>query len=117
VASFRKSNSNSIQLEVDGKHLSQRNDVVDEFSKHFQSVYNNPYPAVFPNLLSSSEFLTLASVSDSDVIKAIQHLRPYKSVGLDEIPGFIFKGCADIFLPILKHIFNLSLSQHYFPTL
>jgi hypothetical protein len=75
VASFRKINSKSIQLEVDGKHLSQPNDVADEFSKHFQSVYNNPCPVVFPTLLSSSEFLTSASVSDLDVIKAINPLR------------------------------------------
>ncbi|PNF20051.1 hypothetical protein B7P43_G05268 [Cryptotermes secundus] len=112
VASFRKRNSNSIQLEVDGKHLIEPNDVADEFSKHFQTVYHNPGPIVFPILLSSSEFLPLASVSDSDVIKAIKRLRPSKSVGVDDIPGFIIKGYTDIFVPILKHIFNLSLSQH-----
>jgi hypothetical protein len=27
------------------------------------------------------------------------------------------KGCSDIFVPVLKHIFNLSLSRQYFPTL
>jgi hypothetical protein len=59
---------------------------------------------VFPNLLSSSEFLPLASASDSDVYKAIKRLRPSKSVGVDDIPGFIIKGCTDIFVPILKHI-------------
>ncbi|PNF20040.1 hypothetical protein B7P43_G05817 [Cryptotermes secundus] len=117
VASFRKRNSNSIQLEVDGKHLIEPHDIADEFSKHFQTVYHNPGPIVFPNLLSSSEFLPLASVSDSDVIKAIKRLRPSKSVGVDDIPGFIIKGCTDIFVPILKHIFNLSLSQHNFPSL
>jgi hypothetical protein len=29
----------------------------------------------------------------------------------------IIKGCSDVFVPVLKHIFNLSLSQQYFPTL
>jgi hypothetical protein len=111
VASFRKRNSNSIQLEVDGKHLIQPHVIADEFSKHSQSVNNNPCPVVFPTLLSSSEFLTLASVSDSDVIKAIKRLRPSKSVGLDDIPGFIIKDCTDIFVPILKHIFILSLKK------
>jgi hypothetical protein len=94
-----------IQLEVDGKHLIQPNDVADEYSKHFQSVCNNPCPVVFPSLLSSSEFLTLAPVSDSDVIKAIKRLRPSKSVGLDDFPEFSIKGCTDIFVPIL----NISL--------
>jgi hypothetical protein len=110
VASFRKRNSNSIQLEVDGKHLIKPNDVADEFSKHFQSVYDNPCPFVFPALLSSSEYLTSTSVSDSDVIKAIKRLRPYTSLGHHDIGVFIIKGCTDIFIPILKHTYNLSLS-------
>jgi hypothetical protein len=66
VALFRKRHSTYIQLEVDGKHLIKPNDVADEFSKLFQSVYNSPCPAVFPNFLSSSKLLSLAPVSDSD---------------------------------------------------
>jgi hypothetical protein len=34
-------------LEVDGKHLIEPNDIADEFSKHFQTVYHNPGPIVF----------------------------------------------------------------------
>jgi hypothetical protein len=117
VASFRKRNSFSIQLEVDGNNLNKPNDVADKLSKHFQSVYSSPCPNVLPTLLSSFEFLPLSPVSDSDVIKAIKRLRASKSVGVDDVPGFIIKGCTDIFVPILKHIFNLSLSRQFFPTL
>jgi hypothetical protein len=35
VASSRKTNSTSMQLEVDGKHLIEPSDVADNFSKHF----------------------------------------------------------------------------------
>jgi hypothetical protein len=31
------------------------------------------------------------------------------------IPGFIIKGCSAIFIPTLRHIFNLGLTQQYFP--
>jgi hypothetical protein len=72
VAFFGKRNSNSIELEVDGKHLIKPYGIVDEFLKHFQSVYMNPCPIIFPILLSYIEFLPLASLSDSDVIKAIK---------------------------------------------
>jgi hypothetical protein len=61
--------------------------------------------------------LSLASVSGSDVFKAIKRLKPSKSLGVDAIPGFIIKGFTDIFVPVLKHMFNLSLSQQYFLTL
>jgi hypothetical protein len=57
-------------------------------------------------------------------------VKPSKSVGLDDIPDFVIKGCSSIFIPILRHtfiavlgpfealpyyihrhIFNLSLTQ------
>jgi hypothetical protein len=48
VASFKKINSNSIQLEVDGKHIIKPNVIADEFSKHFQSIDNSSCPfAIF----------------------------------------------------------------------
>jgi hypothetical protein len=117
LASFRKINSASVQLDVDAKHLFESCVVADEFSKHLQSVYKNTSPVVFPNLSSSSEFLSLAQVSDSDISEAITLLGPYKSVGVHDITGFIIKGCTDRVVPALKRIFNLSLSQQYFPTI
>jgi hypothetical protein len=65
----------------------------------------------FPSLSQSSEFVSLASISDADVCKAIKRLKPSKSVGLDDIPVFAIKGCSAIFIHILRHIFNLSLTQ------
>jgi hypothetical protein len=38
-----------------------------------------------------SEFLSLAPISDADVCKAIKKLKPSKSVGLDDNPGFVIK--------------------------
>jgi hypothetical protein len=69
----------------------------------------------FPRLSQCSEFLSLAPVSEADVCKAIKRLTPSKSVGLHDIPGFIIKGCSAIFIPVLRHIFHLSLTQQYFP--
>jgi hypothetical protein len=61
--------------------------------------------------------LSVASVLDSCSIKAIKRLTASKFVGVDDIPGFMIKGCTDIFVPVLKHIFDLSLSQQHFPIL
>jgi hypothetical protein len=49
------------------------------------------------------------------MFKAIKRLRPSKSVGVDNIPGSVIKGFTDIFVRVLKYIFNLSGSQQYFP--
>jgi hypothetical protein len=81
----------SVQLEVDGKDLIKLCGVADEFPKLFQSVYNNPCPAVFPPFRHLLIF-SLAPVSDSDYFKAIKRLRPSKYVGFDDIPDFITKG-------------------------
>jgi hypothetical protein len=37
--------------------------------------------------------------------------------GTGEIPNFIMKGCSEIFTPLLRHIFNLSLLTGKFPSL
>jgi hypothetical protein len=109
-------NSTPIQLEVDGTLLAEPYKVADAFAKHFQSVYNTPCTGVFPSPSQFSECLSLAPISELDICKALRRLRPSKSVGLDDIPSFVIKGCSEIFLPVLKHIFNLSLTQNYFPT-
>jgi hypothetical protein len=51
------------------------------------------------------------------MFKAIKRLGLSKSAGVDDIFGFILNGSTNIFVPVLKHIFNLSLSHWYFPTL
>jgi hypothetical protein len=69
----------------------------------------------FPPLSQPSDILSLGPIPNVDVCKAIKRLKPSKSVGLDHVPGFIIKGCSSIFIPILRRIFNLSLTQQYFP--
>jgi hypothetical protein len=88
---------------------------VDASAKHFQSLYINHWPMIFPLLQQSHEFLSLVSISDGDICKAIKRLKPFKSVGLDDISGIVIKGCSDIFIPIHKHILNLIQAPSYFP--
>jgi hypothetical protein len=109
--------SDYVQLEVDEAHLVQPSAVANAFAKHFQSVYNNHCPVDITPLSQSSEFVSLDPISDADVCKAIKRLKPSKSVAFDDIPGFVMKGCSVIFVPILRHVFNISLTQQYFPTL
>ena len=61
-------------------------------------------------------FYLLVSVSDLDIQKGVKRLRRVKSAGLDDISGFIIRSCSTILLPILKYIFNPSVSPKHFPT-
>jgi hypothetical protein len=73
--------------------------------------YNIHCPVESPPLSQSSEFLPLALVYHEDVLKAIKCLKPTKSVGFNDTPGYIIKGCSGIFVLVLRYIFNLSLTQ------
>jgi hypothetical protein len=75
-------------------------------------VYNNPCCVVFPTFSLSS-----TPVTYFDGSKVTKRPTPSKSVGVDDIPRFLMKRCTDKFVPVLQHIFNLSLSQQYFRTL
>lgn len=72
---------------------------------------------MFSSPLSSSEFSSLAQISDLDAFKALKRLKPSISVAVNDITAFVIKSWSDIFVPYLKHIFNQNLSQKYFPTL
>jgi hypothetical protein len=71
VASYRKINSISIQLEVDGTHLAEPCEVADAFAKHFQSVYNTPCSGVSPSFSQSSGFLSLALFPNWIFVKSL----------------------------------------------
>jgi hypothetical protein len=92
--------------------LAEPTAVADAFAKHFESVHNNCCSIDLPRLSHSSECLPLAPVSDADVCKAIKRLKPSKYD--DDILGFIIKGCPATFIPILRHVFNLTLTRQYF---
>lgn len=54
-------------------------------------------------------------ITESIVNDSIKRLKPKKSVGSDNIPSYIFKGCADILTKPLAHIFNLCIRKGTFP--
>jgi hypothetical protein len=72
VESLRRNGSTSIKLVVDSTPLVEPCDVADAFLNHFQLVYNNPSPVVFLSLSSSSEFLFLSPIPNSDIFKALK---------------------------------------------
>jgi arginine decarboxylase-like protein len=117
VSQFRKKNTDLILLEISGILINKLRDIAEAFSKHFQSVYGSSCSVTFPFINQSTKVLPLAPISNSDVHNAIKRLRPTKSVGLDGIPSFIIKGCSNIFVPVFKFMFNLSLFQNVFPNL
>jgi hypothetical protein len=93
--------------------ITQPQCIADEFADHFAALFKTSSSVDILNNLHFilSDFLNVPSISNSDVKKAIRCLILSKCVGPDEISSSIIKGCSDIFAPVLRHIFNISLLQ------
>ena len=119
VSQYRKKCNDATHFDVNGVLTHNSRDIAEAYSEHFQSVYvgGSSCPGTISTGNCFTDILPIACISTADVHKAIKRLRPTKSVGLDGIPSFIIKGCSEIFVPILRFIFNLSLSQNTFPKL
>lgn len=115
-----KRNSDSIPSDMtyNDVHLSCPKDVVNAFADHFaKSFALNNNPAV--NLMCSSinvNTLNIGCISEENVYKAIQKLKPKLTSGPDQIPAFIVRDCASVFTKPLTVLFNLSLKTCIFPS-
>lgn len=102
----KRMNSNNVNLR-------DEQSIADAFAQYFQSVFEPNTPVQqFCRCESGFRF---PQVSDNDILSSIKTLKPKKTTGPDNIPPYIYKGCASFLVAPLKHIFNLALKQGYFP--
>lgn len=118
--SFSQHSSLRSSSNGDTHYVTSPKDIADEFASFFSSCYLPPIHSVKSDLIndpSDGDSLSLFSVATRDVEKAIKKLKPKSSVGTDDIPPFIIKGCCGLLAPILAHIFNVSLRTSMFPAI
>lgn len=97
--------------------LSDPEKVSNAFAAHFGSCVLPCFSDVDARVESSyTDFLPLTNVTEEEVRQAIRRLKPKTSSGIDGIPNFIVKGCCDILLQALLHIFNVSLCTGVYPS-
>jgi hypothetical protein len=63
---------NYLQHEDEGTHFMKSSEVVNAFSKHFQSIHNNSCQEAFPIINQCMEVLSLAFTLGSDVQNAMK---------------------------------------------
>jgi hypothetical protein len=119
ISKFKKNDQAVTQLELGTKIITEPQSIAEAFEDDFSSVFDSSCRPKAPYYFdhTCSDILNVPYICDSYVNRAISHLRSTKSVGPDEIPNFIIKGCYDIFSALLRHIFNLGLSTVKFPSL
>jgi hypothetical protein len=119
ISKFKTNDLSVAQIEIGNKIIAEPRLIADAFADHFSSIFNSSSSVHAPNNsdFTSSDFLNIPYISDSDVEIAISRLRLTKCVGPDEIPNFIIKDCSEIFTPLLRRIFNLTVLNGKFPSL
>lgn len=90
------------------------------FARYFSSVYNVGVPLNLEMVSNSPVMaglnnLHIHRISSDQVAEAIRRLPSKRSFGPDLIPVYIIRGCGDLLLVPLVHLFNLSLSSKCFP--
>jgi hypothetical protein len=107
------------KLKLGTKLLRSSNLLQKRLQSAFPLFFTNSLLLMLRTILTSLIliFFNTPYISDSDFKRAISCLRSTKCVGPDEIPNFIIKDCSNIFIPLLRHIFSLSLLTGKFPSL
>ena len=60
--------------------------------------------------------MTDIKVAPEDIVKSVNNLKRSLSRTLDNIPAYFLKEIASSILPILAHLFNLTLSTGVIPS-
>ncbi len=85
-------------------------DKLNNFFARFDAAGRTPKGRASPWAPSDQPVLIM------DTHKTPSKVNPQKSAGLDNIPGWVLKECADELADVLKEISNISLSQVIVPT-
>ena len=101
-----------------GREIQNGQEIADTFAEFFKSTFDNskinpPFTGYFQ---LNSDLVSLNEISKDDIIEAINKLKPKKSLGPDNVPSYILKGCKEILASPLCYLFNLSIKNKTFPS-
>lgn len=90
------------------------------FGKYFSSVFSDERSSFTINFTGErvgSELLLIDEITDADILTALKKIKTKTSVGSDQIPIYIYKGCIEYLMKPLKIIFNKIIQTSEYPTL
>ncbi|GBM28801.1 hypothetical protein AVEN_130508-1 [Araneus ventricosus] len=93
-------------------------DIANAFADYFSSVFKPSTDLDGNDDCKSNcvgDFAKIESVTYDDMVLDIRELKSSLTVGVDNIPSFIIKGCAEFLIYSLLVLFNLPLRLKAFP--
>lgn len=119
---IKKSVGSTQESGFDMKFNSQsivENETAEIFANYFYSVYSDKistFNVDYEEVIGpSTESLVIKEITEKDYQKAIGKLKPKTSAGVDTIPPYIIKGCAEWLKGPLLYLYNLILKSSCFP--
>ena len=118
-----KSSEVPLKLLVNGHHVSDKNVIANKFNNYFVNIGNNlakniPESTISPthylNDVNITQSIYLQPVDENEVKRIILNLKN-SSPGHDGMSSKVIKQTYHIYLPVLVHLLNLSITQGYFP--
>jgi len=101
---------------LNGENISDPQSIVNSFADFFASFY---LPSSARSLHESSYVsfpsTSVKSVNLDEVVQAMKHLKGNLTSGIDQIPSFLVKDCAQFLAPAIHKIINLMLRDGVFP--
>ena len=84
--------------------------IANGFAKYFSSSFSDPLCSDYPGMnLDSLNVLSLSSITQAEVLQALNKIKPTMVAGPDLIPAFLISDCKHIFLGPLTSIFKNNL--------
>lgn len=107
-------------LQYNNVEISSPDGIVNAFGDYFKSVYIDSTPSNFCGDIDCNEFnscITISNIPADDIYLALKKCNNNFTSGPDNIPSFLLKDCASIFMNPLHKIFNLIIKQQTVPKL
>ena len=122
IINKKKSISKPTKFLLNGNETDDANQIADHFNSYFTNVgptLDKKIPLTQTSPISFIKQKCMHNIflnpcSESEVAKIIDKLKICAS-GYDNLPSVLLKENKTIFIPILTHVINLSLSQGVFP--
>jgi len=116
---FKKSTTTS-KIVYNGTESVDNFEISNMFADYFGSVYLNSSNYIKPTFSSFDPNYYFSDVAvdkifHDDIVCAIKELKSSLTVGVDQVPAFIIKGCSEPLIYPLLILFNLSIKSNCFP--
>jgi hypothetical protein len=105
-------------MHFDDLTLSSPQDIVDAFSSFFNQVYLASDPEYTKRVVDTNfhNIISITQIFEEEIISSLKSFKTSMTAGLDGIPSFLLRDCAQIFVTPLFSIFNLIIKSSTFPT-